>query len=385
MNEGHPIWQRLFDRFCQGPRLHFLDKLSDADESDPELAFQQWWATFQGFEVFPEYIDVVGACEALKDYELGDYFHDIGTEVPSLVKVDRFMLDFSAESIRDVARPGIAWADDLFAPHAEADEYLERRRLLHWLADGQRLGVLPNLERVAREMTQVLRSHLRKLVYLGPTRDYPERLRLFSESPTTDVGASGQHMGEALFSRPHLVGLVDAQLREFGVPYRLDVRRLDGFGEEGGAAYALRLVDTRNGAKLSLRDVGFGLSQVLPVIVQSVMAKDQVILIEQPELHLHPRLQAALGTLFGDAIGEGRGNQFIVETHSEHLVLRLQRHVRRGRVRPEDVAILFVEPDPTGEATGAWVRHLRLDDEGDFIDDWPGSFFEESFEEVFGL
>jgi predicted ATPase len=89
--------------------------------------------------------------------------------------------------------------------------------------------------------------------------------------------------------------------------------------------------------------------------------------------------------MFADQIQLPSNNQFILETHSEHLVLRLQRLVRRGRLKPSDIAILYVDRDPTGERTGASVRHLRLDDEGDFIDEWPGGFFEESFEEIFDL
>ena len=83
--------------------------------------------------------------------------------------------------------------------------------------------------------------------------------------------------------------------------------------------FALRLVNER-GVTISVRDVGFGVSQVLPVIVQSTLSKGNVILIEQPELHLHPRLQAELGSLFARCIEEPQHNQFIIETHSEHLI-----------------------------------------------------------------
>ena len=94
----------------------------------------------------------------------------------------------------------------------------------------------------------------------------------------------------------------------------------------------MRLIDTRRKEHVSvaLPDVGFGISQLLPFIVQSLVSEEQIISIEQPEVHVHPKLQADLGDLLAEAIKEPRQNQFIIETHSEHLILRLQRLVRKS-------------------------------------------------------
>jgi predicted ATPase len=115
-------------------------------------------------------------------------------------------------------------------------------------------------------------------------------------------------------------------------------------------------------------------------VVQALTAQKQTITIEQPEVHIHPRLQADLGDLLAECIKEPRQNRFIIETHSEHLVLRLQRLVRTGRLKPEDVSILYV----MHAKEGSEVRRLRVDDEGDFIDDWPGGFFPERLREFEG-
>ena len=124
------------------------------------------------------------------------------------------------------------------------------------------------------------------------------------------------------------------------------------------------------------------------MLVNAVAAQKNLIAIEQPELHLHPALQAELADVFIEsALGENK-NTFLIETHSEHLILRLLKRIRQTTgglntklppVRPEDVAILFVQPTENGSV----VQHLRVDQHGRLLDDWPGGFFEESFNELF--
>jgi len=139
---------------------------------------------------------------------------------------------------------------------------------------------------------------------------------------------------------------------------------------------------------VSHRDVGVGISQALPVLAYAYANKEKLIAIEQPEIHLHPALQAELGDVFIEsALGE-RNNTLLLETHSEHLILRVMRRMRdtvRGKrggeppVRPADVALLFVTPD----SKGSIVRELRLKPDGSLLDEWPGGFFEDNFRELF--
>ena len=116
--------------------------------------------------------------------------------------------------------------------------------------------------------------------------------------------------------------------------------------------------------------------------------RERLIAIEQPELHLHPAQQAELGDVFIEsALGE-RKNTFLLETHSEHLILRMLRRVREtteGKlpagftpVRPEDVSVVFVEPT----AKGSVVRQLPVTPDGDFGAPWPGGFFAERFQDL---
>lgn len=148
------------------------------------------------------------------------------------------------------------------------------------------------------------------------------------------------------------------------------------------------LIDKRSKTPVTHRDVGIGISQVLPVLVTAFAAENKILAVEQPEIHLHPALQADLGdVLIHAALGAG-GNRCVIETHSEHILLRIMRRMRetaQGKnknlppVRPTDVSLLFVQRYEGRSA----ALEIRLDDEGMLLDPWPGGFFEEGFRERF--
>jgi predicted ATPase len=151
----------------------------------------------------------------------------------------------------------------------------------------------------------------------------------------------------------------------------------------------LTLVDERTETRVSHRDIGIGISQVLPVLTYAQAAQKDTVFMEQPELHLHPRLQTRLGDVLIESIHE-RDNQLLIETHSEHLILRLLRRIREtneGRLpdeKPpltsEDLSVIFVEPHDGSAST---VRVLEVDKEGSLVEGWPQSFFDEGFKERF--
>lgn len=137
------------------------------------------------------------------------------------------------------------------------------------------------------------------------------------------------------------------------------------------------LHDISRDINLKPHEIGTGISQVLPVVIAAVALDASLIAIEQPELHIHPALQVRLGDLFIEQIEDRK--IFLIETHSEHLILRLMRRIREGKIKPKDINVIFAES--TGQ--GSRFIKLRLDEDGDFIDEWPGGFFEESFHEKF--
>lgn len=159
--------------------------------------------------------------------------------------------------------------------------------------------------------------------------------------------------------------------------------------ERAGELQDLVLIDKRTGTPVSHRDVGIGVSQVLPVLVSAYASDNELLMIEQPEIHLHPALQAELGDVFLESALGGDGNTFLIETHSEHLLLRIMRRMRETsigelpdgvpEVRPEDVMVLFVEPD----GPQSIVREMPLNERGELVKAWPGGFFEEGLREIF--
>ena len=151
----------------------------------------------------------------------------------------------------------------------------------------------------------------------------------------------------------------------------------------------LSFVDIRSNTEVFIKDMGLGISQVLPVLFSCFTKKETKIFLEQPELHLHPAIQSELADEFIRSVKENN-NQFMIETHSEHLLLRIMkrmRHTTEGRLdkndvlalTPDDVCLLYVDND--GEST--YVKELRLSPKGTLLDHWPNGFFEEGFKERF--
>jgi predicted ATPase len=134
---------------------------------------------------------------------------------------------------------------------------------------------------------------------------------------------------------------------------------------------------------VNLTDVGFGVSQVLPVIVQSFYAPpDSTILMEQPEIHLHPAVQSALADLMIAAVkaredGEPRRVQLIAESHSEHLLRRLLRRVAEEEISAQDIALYFCYPGPNGSV----MDRLEVSPYGDILN-WPPDFFGDEVKDV---
>ena len=144
------------------------------------------------------------------------------------------------------------------------------------------------------------------------------------------------------------------------------------------------------GSELPVRtaDVGTGVSQVLPVVVAALdRERPGITAVEQPELHVHPRLQVELGDLFAEQVDQD--GIFLLETHSEHLMLRLLRRIEetasgelpegKPALKPDQVSVVYVE-QIDGEVM---ATRLRIDETGEFIDRWPQGFFRERVAELF--
>lgn len=157
---------------------------------------------------------------------------------------------------------------------------------------------------------------------------------------------------------------------------------------------SLLLVDA-DGRRLKFEEVGSGLGYALPVL--AAISRDRFAFIQQPELHLHPALQSELADGIIAALAEGdlsryppSPRQYIIETHSEHLLLRLLRRLRETthgslnrdnlKLERDSLVVLYVDPQADGSAV---VRRLRVSHDGEFMDRWPRGFFEERWKDLF--
>ncbi len=143
----------------------------------------------------------------------------------------------------------------------------------------------------------------------------------------------------------------------------------------------------KNKDGLGFQDVGSGISYVFPILASLWASK--ISFIEQPELHLHPSAQCELGDVFIAA--HNKGSNAVVESHSEHMLLRILRRIRETtnnylmpkelKFSANDLRIYYFKPEPSGNTT---VKEIRVDDHGELLNTWPGGFFSERDRELFG-
>jgi len=222
-----------------------------------------------------------------------------------------------------------------------------------------------------------IRQTFSGLNYIGPLRDYPKRFYESTEEVPEAVGVRGELAPHILYltKRDQLAPKTNEWLKKFGLARSIS---WDSFHDD---LFALKVTDLHGESSVDYSDSGFGLSQLLPLIVQGFHSTDKEILFfEQPEIHLNPRLQCQLANLFAEMSASKK--TVIVETHSEHLVLRIRTLIAEGKLRPEDVALYYVEK----EGVSSVLRKIPISKNGHIEpNQWPVGFFEESLGEALRL
>ena len=210
----------------------------------------------------------------------------------------------------------------------------------------------------------------RSIRYLGPLREYPRWRYTWQGKHSPGVGQHGEDMVTALFS-----GRIQLRSLEEQIPQwlqRLDL--IDSYRlnpiRDTEKDYEFLVRKYRNGPEVRLTDVGFGVSQVMPVLVLCYYVPEgSILILEQPEAHLHPKVQSELADLLIEVV-KNRQLQIILESHSEHLILRLMRRIAEEQISADDTAFYFCEMN---EGVSE-IKRLNVDDYGN-ITNWPQNFF----------
>jgi hypothetical protein len=212
----------------------------------------------------------------------------------------------------------------------------------------------------------------RKVHYLGPLRSYPWRVYEWGGEKPLDAGWNGDQAIPALLASGKEVQIAQ-WLQNMGLIRSFALEPVD----KARTIYQCRVKTTQTATEVLLPDVGFGVSQILPVLANCATLPDgSTLLLEQPEIHLHPFAQAALADVLIDAINT-RNLQIIVESHSEHLLRRIQRRIARGVLKAEDTALYFCHLE---NGTSA-IEKLDVDAYGN-IRNWPKNFFGDEIGEL---
>ncbi len=236
------------------------------------------------------------------------------------------------------------------------------------------------------DLTWNLETQLQNLYYLGALREPPQRFYLRTGGQPESVGWHGEKAIEALlFAQNKRIAFgknaVPVLLSEKVASWLKIMGLLDSFEVNKIAPqrqdYEVLVKTVAMASQTNITEVGFGVAQVLPVIVQCFYAPpNSTTLIEQPEAHLHPSAQSTLADLFIEAVqavddqGGERHLQLVIESHSEHFLRRLQRRIAEEKIGHEEVAIYFCEATPAGSV----LKTLEIDEYGN-INNWPTNFF----------
>jgi len=229
--------------------------------------------------------------------------------------------------------------------------------------------------------------------YLGPLREYPQREYSWAGAEPADMGLRGERVVDALLAarqrdlrisrgkgrkRVTLENYVAIWLKKLGLIHSFNVEQI----ANDSNLYRVLVQKSPTSAKVLITDVGFGVSQILPALVLCFYVPEgSTILLEQPEIHLHPSVQAGLADVFIDA-AKKRNIQIVFESHSEHLLQRLQRRIAEGPDTEDGIASEMARPYFCDVIDGATeLVPLNLDLYGDIIN-WPKDFFGDRFGEV---
>lgn len=308
----------------------------------------------------------------------GSFDCSYGQTSSGSVAIQALTLQTDGQHFRAVRREKGAFSillNDETQPRLKGRIYVPERSIA---LSADAIAALDKDGQLVEDLSLAIRRELEGISYLGPLRRKPERDYPWNKTKPGDVGSDGRGAIDALLAsvllkgdeQNYVVEGVSQWLSRMKVANRLEVR-------QQGRSNRYELIVHRDGIACNLRDVGIGVSQVLPVLVLSYFAPaGSTVILEEPEIHLHPLAQSVLAELFV-TVSRERNVQFIVETHSEHLFRRMQTLMAKQETSTSETAMYFVERD----GRNARLRELDIDEFGR-VKNWPEGFFGDALGET---
>lgn len=238
------------------------------------------------------------------------------------------------------------------------------------------IPLLINVAFALKEIEYDMNTFMKNFIHIEPFRNEPKRTELVTNFKFNSVGPKGENILSTVIglneekdknkARINLKTEVNYWLNEFDLATAVDVEELRN------NTYSLVVKNKFTGHICNIVDVGVGTSQLLPIIIESVISLNKsVLLIEEPETHIHPNAQAKLAELFVNCVKK-YDKQFFIETHSMYLVRQLQILVAKNELSPSNLGIYYFEQDENG----SHIKNMTLSENGQFEEEFPKGFFD---------
>ena len=231
-------------------------------------------------------------------------------------------------------------------------------------------GISTTTQKVFNDLEAAFEDSFSRIYYLGPRREDPRREYPWKQSYPKDVGRYGEKTISALLSSSVQQRSTYYQVMEWLRKLELINSYTLNSISDTEHAYEFLVKQYKDGPEVGLTDVGFGVSQILPVLTQCYYVPEgSILILEQPEAHLHPKAQSELADVLIDVV-KNRNVQIILESHSEHLLLRLMRRIAEEEISADQTAFHFCQI----EDGNSKAEQLKVDEYGN-ISNWPKDFF----------
>ncbi|MEX8192357.1 DUF3696 domain-containing protein [Comamonas guangdongensis] len=248
----------------------------------------------------------------------------------------------------------------------------------------QRDFVLDNCFKLVEIVDEAMKDYFSSVKYLKPLRATAERYYRRQDLSVQEIDPEGRNL-------PMFLDSLSSSLLKNFQEFLGSILKISVSAKREGGQIMVMAKGEDDADSYNIADMGFGISQVLPIAAQLWMVnnsrtnKASAVVIEQPELHLHPEYQSRLADVFAAAVKPSKKNNnndvsLIIETHSPHIVNRLGELVEQGKLSAEDVSILLFEPSEDQQKS-VKVNVSNFDEEG-VLQNWPFGFFEPEFNNV---